>query len=367
MTKPSEHSIQSIIDNLHSAVIVVNQDLCIEYLNPSAEMLLHVSQARAMGRTIKDLINEDQDFYDRIEESLVTQHPFSMYEIELTTQTSQLQVMDFMASPIEYRDTGKYLLLEFVSRGRFYKFIQKENLLSQNEASRSLLRGLAHEIKNPLGGLRGAAQLLERELKSEQDHEFTNIIIREADRLKSLVDKMLGPSSTPDITQLNLHKVLEHVRQLVQAENNTIKFIADYDPSLPDLDGDESMLIQAILNITRNAAREVNTDGEIIFRTRPLRNYTISHTSYPLVAKIDIIDNGPGIPEDLKETLFLPMVTGRAEGTGLGLSIAQTLINQHNGLIECTSTPGETIFTLLLPLRYEDETNDNATNAEVTL
>lgn len=359
MTKISQAPIQAIIDNLHSAIIVVNQDLCVEYLNPSAEMLLHISHTRAMGRTIRELINEGQEFFARIEDSLITRHPFSMYEITLTTQTGQIQIMDFMVSPIEYRDTGKYLLLEFMSRGQLYKLVQKENLLNQNEASRSLLRGLAHEIKNPLGGLRGAAQLLERELKSEKDREFTNIIIREADRLKSLVDRMLGPSSTPDINPLNIHKVLEHVRQLVQVENNTVKFIIDYDPSLPDLDGDESMLIQAILNITRNAATEVNPDGQIIFRTRPLRNYTIGHTVYPLVAKIDVIDNGPGIPEDLKETIFLPMVTGRADGTGLGLSIAQTLINQHDGLIECTSTPGETIFTLLLPLRYETETHDD--------
>jgi two-component system nitrogen regulation sensor histidine kinase GlnL len=359
MTKISQAPIQAIIDNLHSAVIVVNQDLCVEYLNPSAEMLLQISHTRAMGRKVKELINQGQEFFARIEDSLITHHPFSMYEIELTTQTGQVQVMDFMASPIEYRDTGKYLLLEFVSRGRLYKLVQKENLLNQNEASRSLLRGLAHEIKNPLGGLRGAAQLLERELESEKDREFTDIIIREADRLKSLVDKMLGPSSTPDVTRLNIHKVLEHVRQLVQVENNTIKFVVDYDPSLPDLDGDESMLIQAILNITRNAAREVSPDGQIIFRTRPLRNYTIGHTAYPLVAKIDVIDNGPGIPEDLKEKIFLPMVTGRADGTGLGLSIAQTLINQHNGLIECSSTPDETIFTLLLPLQHEAVTHDN--------
>jgi two-component system nitrogen regulation sensor histidine kinase GlnL len=358
MTKTSQQSVQAIVDNLHSAVIVVNQDLGIEYLNPSAEMLLQISHTRAMRRTIRELINEDHELFARIENSLKTHHPFSMYEIELKTHTGQEHVMDFMASPIEYRDTGKYLLLEFVSRGRLHKLVQKENLLNQNEASRSLLRGLAHEIKNPLGGLRGAAQLLERELESEKDHEYTNIIIHEADRLKSLVDKMLGPSNTPDITSLSIHKVLEHVRQLVQVENNAVEFVIDYDPSLPDLDGDESMLIQAILNITRNALREVNSnpDGQIIFRTRPLRNYTIGHITYPLVAKIDVIDNGPGIPEELKEKIFLPMVTGRADGTGLGLSIAQTLINQHNGLIECSSTPGETVFTLLLPLQHEAAT-----------
>jgi two-component system nitrogen regulation sensor histidine kinase GlnL len=159
----------------------------------------------------------------------------------------------------------------------------------------------------------------------------------------------------PNKSQLNIHKVLEHVRNLVQVEAGHIKFIADYDPSLPDIHGDESMIIQAILNITRNAIKEVSDDGEITFRTRPLRNYTIGDNFYPLVAKIDVIDNGPGIPEELKEKLFLPMVTGHAEGTGLGLSIAQSLINQHNGLIEFTSSPGHTVFTLLLPLQNGTE------------
>jgi len=362
MTKTSQPSSQAIIDNLHSAVIIINQELCLEYLNPSAEMLLQISSARARGRALRELVNEDQAFFARIEESLITHHPFSMYEIELTTHTGQTQAMDFMASPVEYHPTGNYLLLEFVSRGRLHKLVQKENLLIQSEASRSLLRGLAHEIKNPLGGLRGAAQLLERELKSKEDHEYTNIIIREADRLQALVDRMLGPSGMPDITRVNIHKMLEHVRHLVQAEHTSLNFIIDYDPSLPDLFGDESMLIQAILNITRNAVREVssNPDGRIIFRTRPLLNYTIGHITHPVVARIDVIDNGPGIPEDLKEKIFLPMVTGRADGTGLGLSIAQTLINQHNGLIECHSIPGETVFTLFLPLQHEAAAHSDA-------
>ena len=231
----------------------------------------------------------------------------------------------------------------------------EKHLLNQNEASRSLLRGLAHEIKNPLGGIRGAAQLLERKFDNDQDREFTHVIIREADRLKQLVDRMLGPRDIPNKSQLNIHQILEHVRNLVRVEADHIRFTTDYDPSLPDIYGDESMIIQALLNITRNAIKEVSADGKITFKTRPFRNYTIGENTYPLVAKIDIIDNGPGIPEELKEKLFLPMVTGHAEGTGLGLSIAQTLINQHNGLIEFASSPGHTVFSLLLPLNTTPE------------
>ncbi|MDH5611351.1 MAG: nitrogen regulation protein NR(II) [Gammaproteobacteria bacterium] len=350
MTQPTQQSVQTILENMHSAVIVINQQLCIEYMNPSAEMMFQISRARSKLRPLQELIIDEAGFFSRITSSLKTQHPFSAYEEDLAVRTGQSLAVDYMASPIEFGNSDQCLLLEFVSRGRHRKIEQEKHLLKQSEASRSLLRGLAHEIKNPLGGIRGAAQLLDRQFNNDQDREFTHVIIREADRLKKLVDRMLGPRDIPNKSQLNIHKILEHVRSLVRVESSNVNFLADYDPSLPDIYGDESMIIQAILNITRNAIKEVSDDGQITFRTRPLRNYTIGEKFYPLVAKIDVIDNGPGIPEDLKEKLFLPMVTGHAEGTGLGLSIAQTLINQHNGLIEFTSTPGHTVFTLLLPL-----------------
>ncbi|MCW8831649.1 MAG: nitrogen regulation protein NR(II) [Gammaproteobacteria bacterium] len=355
MTQPKQQFAQTILENMHSAVLVINQDLCIEYMNPSAEMMFQISRARAKMRSIEELIIDEPGFFKRIKTSLQTQHPFSAFEDDLMVRTGQSLAVDYMASPIDYVDCRQCLLLEFVGRGRHRKMAQEKHLLNQNEASRSLLRGLAHEIKNPLGGIRGAAQLLEKKFSNEQDREFTQVIIREADRLKQLVDRMLGPGDIPNKSQLNIHQILEHVRNLVQVEAEHVHFVADYDPSLPDIYGDESMIIQAILNITRNAIKEVPEDGEITFRTRPLRNYTIGDNTYPLIAKIDIIDNGPGIPEDIRENLFLPMVTGHAEGTGLGLSIAQTLINQHNGLIEFTSSPGYTIFTLLLPLHTESE------------
>ena len=355
MTQTTTQSAQTILENLHSAVLVINQSLHIEYMNPSAEMMFQISRNRAKQRPIQELIIDEPGFFSRIKSSLQTQHPFSAFEDDLAVRTGQLLAVDYMASPIEYNDSGHCLLLEFVGRGRHRKIANEKHLLDQNEASRSLLRGLAHEIKNPLGGIRGSAQLLERSLNSDQDREFTQVIIREADRLKQLVDRMLGPRDIPNKSDLNIHQILEHVRSLVKVEAEHVHFIADYDPSLPDIYGDESMIIQAILNITRNAIKEVCSDGEITFRTRPLRNYAIGEHSYPLVAKIDVIDNGPGIPDELREKLFLPMITGHAEGTGLGLSIAQTLINQHNGLIEFSSSPGCTVFTLLLPLHTNSE------------
>ncbi len=343
------YPLQAILDNLHSAVLVINRDLGIECMNPSAEHLFHISSKRAMERSITELIPDEAEFHDRLSRSLISSHPFTVYDTSLKSHDGSTINADYSVSPLAYKPHDKYLLLEFTRLSSFMKISKEESLLHQHDATKSLLRGLAHEIKNPLGGIRGSAQLLDREL-DEEDREFTRIIIREADRLQNLVDRMLGPKDLPNKQMLNIHKILEHIRQLVQAESKAILFLADYDPSLPDIRADESMLIQALLNITRNAVAALDGEGQITLRTRPRRNCSIRSHTYPLVAQIDIIDNGEGIPEDLVETLFFPMVTGRADGTGLGLSIAQSLIQQHNGQIEFTSKPGETCFTILIPL-----------------
>ena len=351
MKTASSHASQSILDNLHSAVMVIDQQLCVQSLNPSGEMLFHISEARACGQHINKLIIDEYEFYDRLERSLTSNHPYSVFDSELRTHTGKVIEVDYMVSPLDQLAEQSSLLLEFIPKSRNNRIALEQELLNQQEASRSLLRGLAHEIKNPLGGLRGAAQLLQRELDSDDDREFTRIIIREADRLQGLVDRMLGPRTIPNKTSLNIHKVLEHVRQLVTAENENLTIEADYDPSLPDINADESMLIQAVLNVTRNAVAAVqHNDGHIRFKTRTVRNQAIGNHSWPLAARIDITDNGEGIPEDIKQKIFLPMITGRADGTGLGLSIAQSLINEHKGLIECSSKPGETTFTIILPL-----------------
>ena len=304
MTLTSQQSVQSILDNLHSAVLVVDADLQIEYMNPSAEMLFHISNKRASGRHINELIIDEHEFIDRLERSSKSSHPFTVYDASLKTHQNKSISVDYMASPIEYKSKGKFLLLEFISKGRHYKIEHENNLINQHDASRNLLRGLAHEIKNPLGGLRGAAQLLEREL-DEEEKEFTRIIIREADRLQTLVDRMLGPKGLPEKKAINIHQVIEHVRQLLKVESHSIKLTADYDPSLPDLVGDESMLIQSILNISRNAVSAIAENnienGEIIFRTRSKRNCAIGNNTYPLVIRVDIINNGPVIPDHIIE------------------------------------------------------------------
>jgi two-component system nitrogen regulation sensor histidine kinase GlnL len=217
-----------------------------------------------------------------------------------------------------------------------------------------MLRGLAHEIKNPLGGLRGAAQLLARELPTKELKEYTGVIISEADRLQKLVNRILGPNKMPKKEPVSIHEVLEHVRSLLLAEApEGIRIQRDYDPSIPDINADRDQLIQALLNIMRNAVEAMHGDGDIKLRTRVIRKFTIGQKQQNLVAQIQVIDNGPGIPQEILEQIFFPMVTSRAEGTGLGLAIAQSLIQQHNGIIECKSKPGRTEFSIYIPIEIE--------------
>jgi two-component system nitrogen regulation sensor histidine kinase GlnL len=353
------NSPQTIIDNLHSAVVVIGENLQVIYINPAAEMLFHISNTRAMTKNIRDLIINEHEFFDRLERSLVSAHPYTVYEDQLRVHHHKSIDVDYSVSPIPYRQEGRFLLLEFIRLKTQLKISHEESILSQYEASKSLLRGLAHEIKNPLGGIRGAAQLLERELEDDNNRQFTQIIINEADRLKNLLDRMVGPKDIPTKSDVNIHKILEHVRQLVLAENDDIELTVDYDPSVPELHADESMMIQVILNITRNAVIAVSAiderKGKINFKTRTQRNCKIGSHTYPLVARIDIEDNGNGVSKDIQEKIFMPMITGHADGTGLGLSIAQTLVQQHNGLIEFTSRPGKTVFTILLPINLHNE------------
>lgn len=364
MVHSDNNSAQTIIDNLHSAVLVIGEKLQVVYINPAAEMLFHISNTRAIKKNIRELVINEYEFFDRLERSLISAHPYTVYEDQLLVHNHQSIDVDYSVSPIQYHSEGQFLLLEFIRLKTQQKISHEESIISQYEASKTLLRGLAHEIKNPLGGIRGAAQLLERELDDDDEKQFTQIIINETDRLKNLLDRMVGPRDIPTKTDINIHKILEHVRQLVLVENDHIKLTADYDPSVPDLYADESMMIQVILNITRNAVIAISSvedhDGKINFKTRTQRNCKIGAHTYPLVAKIDIEDNGIGVSKELQEKIFMPMITGHAEGTGLGLSIAQSLVHQHNGLIEFTSEPGKTIFTILLPINLHNENNYGA-------
>jgi two-component system nitrogen regulation sensor histidine kinase GlnL len=297
------------------------------------------------------LIQQGADLPQQLHELLQTGRPFTRHEVSLVLVNDNHVVVDFTAVPLIEPGYPTEILVELHSVDRLLRISREENQLAQQQATQKILRGLAHEIKNPLGGLRGAAQLLERQLDSEDLKEYTRVIIDEADRLQKLVNRILGPNNLPNKRSINIHHILEHVRSLLMAEGeHHIEIQRDYDPSIPQLTADSDQLIQALLNIARNAYEALGEEGKITFRTRIERKYTIGKHRYDLVARVEIIDNGPGIPEDMQDKMFFPMVTGRADGTGLGLSITQSLIQQHNGLIEVDSVPGRTVIAVLLPI-----------------
>ena len=341
----------SIVDSQSTAILILNKKCEVEYLNPAAEAIFGISRKRASGTPLSSvLVDKESDFFERMQDSINKGQSWTEHECLLRVSDKKEITANCTINPVQL-DSEERVLIEIVILDRQLKIMKESHLLKDHQATRSMLRGMAHEIKNPLGGLRGAAQLLEAELEENELTEYTGIIIKEADRLHKLVDRMLGPNMVPNKMLHNIHEVLHHVYSLVSAENSSnIKFRIDYDPSIPTINFDRDLLVQAILNITRNAIRAVESNGEIIFKTRVLRRYTINGSFHKLVACLSVIDNGPGIPEDIAAKIFFPMVSGQNEGSGLGLAISQMLINQHNGLIEFESEVGQTEFKIMLPI-----------------
>lgn len=259
------------------------------------------------------------------------------------------RVVDCRVSPLEIEPVA--LLVEMTDVTRRNRISRENALLIQHGAGRQMIRQLAHEIKNPLGGIRGAAQLLERQLPDEELKEYTEVVISEADRLAGLVDTLLGPGGPSDKQPLNLHELIEYVVRLVAAEGDMrVAIHRDYDPGLPDIDLDRDQMIQAILNLVRNALVALDGSGTLTLRTRAVSNFTIGNVRHRVIASIEIEDDGPGIPQDMQDSVFYPLVTSRPEGTGLGLPAAQELISRHKGLIEFESKPGRTVFFVRIPL-----------------
>ena len=347
---------QHILDNLNEAVALFDADLRLRFLNPAAEMLFGASLRQLLGMSFAELLLPKEPLLDQVQAALASHHPFSKHEQQIDLFSGKSITADLTVTVLHSAFGESEVLLEITQIDRLLRITREDAMVAQQVATRDLLRGLAHEIKNPLGGIRGAAQLLERELHSEEHKEYTRVIIDEADRLQKLVNRLLGPSGMPKNRMVSVHEILEYVRNLVMAENIAdIAVHRDYDPSIPDINGDPDLLIQALLNIVNNARQAIGKQGNITLRTRVLRKFTIAQQQHRLVVKIDVIDDGPGIPEDIKDKIFFPMVTGRADGTGLGLSIAQRLVHQHGGLIECQSEPGHTVFSIFLPINQASE------------
>jgi len=345
-----------ILDHLTDAVLLFDAECRLSYINLAGEMLFAVSARQVRGMRAREMFGLcDRRIESDFRRAVQRGETLTKRNLVLGAPSHPLTV-NLTIVPVLEKDRAETILVQIVQVDRHLRISMEEQILAQQNAARMLLRGLAHEIKNPLGGIRGSAQLLQRELGDEELREYTQIIMDESDRLQSLVDRMLGPNKPLIMEPINIHKVLERVRQLVQVEARAgVLLERDYDPSIPLVQGDGDLLIQAILNIVRNAAQAVGARGHIVIRTRIHRQVTIGHKRNRLAVKVDVQDDGPGIPPELMGQIFYPMVTGRAEGTGLGLSIAQSLINQHGGLIECASAPGKTIFSIFLPLELSHD------------
>ena len=339
-----------LFDHLTTAVLVLEQRSVIERMNAAAESLLDTSIQAACGSPLSNLVAAGE-LLDAVDRVLDTSEPLTERALPIALDTGHTRIVDCTLTPIPETHHTARILVELVQLDRRNQITREERLLSQIAHVRNLIRRLGHEIKNPLGGLRGAAQLLESELRDVALREYTGVIIREADRLTNLVDRMVGPRRPPRMEPVNIHEVTERVRALVNAETPaSILVERDYDPSIPDLAADSELLIQAMLNIARNAAHALGEAGRIVLRTRVQRRVNIGATQHRLVCRIDVVDDGPGIPDDLVDSMFYPLVSGRGGGTGLGLSIAQSLVYEHGGIVECASRPGETTFSILIPM-----------------
>lgn len=381
----SEPGPAPLLEHLATAVLLLDAQLRIEYANHAAEQLLATGLPRLRHQAFTAFLDDaDGSAAASLDLALHAQQPYTQREARLLgTGEMQLAVADYTVTPLPATlgaapgsAGGGQLLVELHPLDRQIHSNREDSLFTANQATRALVRGMAHEIKNPLGGIRGAAQLLERQLDSAPLREYTEVIIHEADRLRALADRMLDARQPPAFARVNIHQILERVRLILQAEaGDAVQMVRDYDPSLPEVWADADQLIQVFLNIMGNAVQCLmempkmppgqpagSPPPRIIIRSRVLRRFTIGTRCHALLCLVEIEDNGPGIGAELRETVFYPMVTGRSQGTGLGLPIAQAIMQQHGGLIECESQPGQTIFKVLVPF---PSTND-ATAAGAT-
>ena len=335
------------LESLSTAIVLLDAELRIVYLNPAAENLFEIGSKNLHGLSVQQVFTHTDQLASAMQQAVQSHASYIEHDMILGTHALGKLHLRCAATPLQLSG----LLLEFYLIDRTLKLAREEQMLDQTQANRLLLRNLAHEIKNPLGGIRGAAQLLEQELEKPALHEYTQVIIQEADRLRTLMEKLLTPQNGSQHSALNIHEVLERVRSVVLAElPEGLTIQRDYDISLPALIGDKEHLIQVMLNIVRNATQAMQGKGRIILRTRIARQMTLIRRRHRLAILIEIIDNGPGIPADLRDKIFYPLVSGRADGHGLGLTLAQDFVSQHHGTIEFDSEPGRTCFSVMLPL-----------------
>jgi two-component system, NtrC family, nitrogen regulation sensor histidine kinase GlnL len=355
--------VPNLLDQLPNAIIIFDgKTKHLFYANPAAESALELSRKAIVGHLLDELFADNPALNGMIDE--VANNVTAAQRQEMILHVFP-NTIDYDAVPahvvIALLEEPDLMLMEWFPLDQQLRSERDERVTQQVEANKQLMRNLAHEIKNPLGGIRGAAQLLEFELPEKGLREYTQVIIKESDRLQTLVDRLLAPHRRAHTTELiNLHEALERVRSLVLAEfPNGLRIIRNYDTSLPDIIGDKEQLIQAVLNIAHNAAQALSEEmrrgtAVIEFRTRVARSVTIAKQRYKLALDLHVIDNGPGIPEEIRDRIFFPLVSGREGGSGLGLTLAQTFVQQHQGFIACESQPGKTDFHIQIPYRKQE-------------
>ena len=351
MTQAEERAVR-IFDHLTTAVLLFDENLCLVSINSAGESLLSVSYNRLLGKTPKKIWPNTPFFTNAIKKSF--QYASTRIErgIEMDLINQNSIKVDCIFTPLLIGDETKEILVELVSADAFVRVMQEFNQQTVQKAAKESIQGMAHEIKNPLGGIRGAAQLMEKELGDKSLLEYTKIIINESDRLRNFVDRMMAANTYPVKSETNIHEIVEYVVSIIRAEcPRDLNIKKDYDPSIPNIYVDREQLIQAVLNLLRNAVQATTEDENILLRTRIQRQMTIQNKLNRLAIQLDIIDNGPGIPAEIESGAFYPMVTGHAEGTGLGLSIAQQLIQSHGGIINYERKEDNTRFSILLPIR----------------
>ncbi|MDR0996122.1 MAG: nitrogen regulation protein NR(II) [Zoogloeaceae bacterium] len=346
----------SAFDLLSHSILLTDADLVVRHANSAAENLFARARRALIGQPLMQLLSgntPDPTLQKALTSALENGWSYSAQDLKIRRMERDLLHADCNISTVSLKEAPDIrLLLELEPIDQRLKASREERLIEQQEASRELIRNLAHEIKNPLGGIRGAAQLLQRELPDPALAEYTEVIIAEADRLQDLMQRLLTPHRTPlRPARLNVHEVLERISRLLQLEHpDTLIIERDYDASLPEISADREQLIQVFLNIARNAAQALQGQGKLTLRTRAARQIQIARERFRLVIDVSLIDNGPGIPEDFREKMFYPLVSGRPNGSGLGLTIAQNFVHQHKGIIECESRPGRTEFKVRLPV-----------------
>lgn len=347
----TEEKAAQIIDHLATSVLLFDENLHLVSINSAGESLLSMSSKRILGLTPEKIWPDTTFFSDMIRKSFQFVRTRIERGVEMSLINRDSVKVDCIFTPIVINDETKEIIVELVGVDTFVREMQEFNHQTVQKVAKESVQGMAHEIKNPLGGIRGAAQLMEKELDDESLLEYTKIIINESDRLRNFLDRMMAANTHPVRTDTNIHEIIEYVISIIRVESSrNLNIEKDYDPSIPTTNADREQLIQAVLNLLRNAVQATTDDERILLKTRIQRQITIQNKLNKLAIQLDIIDNGPGIPVEIESGAFYPMVTGHAEGTGLGLSIAQQLIQSHGGIINYDRKDNNTYFSILLPI-----------------